>query len=114
MTNVKRTWVIKDADDNVINTFEGEADISFIGQEWADGTVISSVEQLPDVTIVSNDKTPSELLREDRNAALIASDWTQLPNGPLSDAKVQEWATYRQALRDLLASTNPVWPTPPN
>jgi hypothetical protein len=40
-------------------------------------------------------------LRSDRNEMLMRSDWTQLPNSGLSEAKVAEWETYRQALRDL-------------
>ena len=35
------------------------------------------------------------------NYKLTASDWTQLPDAPLSDSKKAEWATYRQALRDI-------------
>lgn len=35
-----------------------------------------------------------------RTHKLMASDWTQLPDSPLSDTKKAEWATYRQALRD--------------
>lgn len=40
-------------------------------------------------------------LIEKRNNRLAASDWTQMPDAPLSDIKKQEWATYRQALRDI-------------
>ena len=40
-------------------------------------------------------------LIEKRNNKLIASDWTQMPDSPLSAEKKAEWATYRQALRDL-------------
>ena len=40
-------------------------------------------------------------LRADRNEMLMRSDWTQLPNSGLSEAKRAEWETYRQALRDL-------------
>jgi hypothetical protein len=40
-------------------------------------------------------------LRERRNQALLESDWTQLPNAPLTDAKKAEWETYRQSLRDI-------------
>ena len=36
-----------------------------------------------------------------RQIRLKASDWTQLPDSPLSEAKKAEWATYRQALRDV-------------
>lgn len=40
-------------------------------------------------------------LRSDRNEMLMRSDWTQLSNSGLSEAKKAEWETYRQALRDL-------------
>ena len=38
--------------------------------------------------------------RDLRNELLTASDWTQMPDSPLSDSKKAEWATYRQKLRD--------------
>lgn len=60
-------------------------------------------------------------LRDMRNDLLQESDWTQMPDSPLSDAKKTEWASYRQALRDLPSSyTNSdaiadiVWPTQPS
>lgn len=46
-----------------------------------------------------------EILRNKRNELLNQSDWTQVNDSPLSDSKKEEWATYRQALRDL-PSTN--------
>ena len=59
-----------------------------------------------------------EKLRRKRNQMLSNTDWTQSPDSPLSDTKKQEWATYRQALRDLPANTtdpaNPTWPTQPS
>lgn len=55
---------------------------------------------------------------EKRDLLLIGSDWTQLADAPLSSSKKTEWATYRQALRDLPANTtdikNPIWPTKPS
>ena len=64
---------------------------------------------------VENDKviayTPNYILgtnsgnvREERNRRLLQSDWTQLPDSPLSDSKKTEWATYRQQLRDMMGS----------
>ena len=44
-------------------------------------------------------------IRLQRNELLKQSDWTQVNDSPLSDSKKQEWATYRQSLRDL-PSTN--------
>ena len=57
-------------------------------------------------------------IRQDRNSRLQQSDWTDLPNAPLTAEKVAEWATYRQELRDYPSqsdrvSTLPEWPTPP-
>jgi hypothetical protein len=65
-----------------------------------------------------NNFTNYEDLRTVRDAVLAESDWTQLPDSPLSDELKTEWATYRQALRDLPENTpditNVTWPTPPN
>lgn len=51
-------------------------------------------------------------LRADRDIALSASDWTQMPDSPLTDAEKQAWAAYRQALRDLPETGGP-WPSKP-
>ena len=63
------------------------------------------------------DSTDEEKFRDQRNKRLAASDWTQLADSPLSDAKKREWATFRQTLRDLPANTedfsNPTYPTEP-
>jgi|TARA_B110000483_G_scaffold223537_1_gene281484 hypothetical protein len=56
-----------------------------------------------------------------RNSFLSESDWTQNADSPLTDVKIAEWATYRQALRDKMASLSSelddpedvVWPTTP-
>jgi hypothetical protein len=40
-------------------------------------------------------------VRAQRAAMLSASDWTQLPDAPLTEQELQEWRAYRQALRDV-------------
>ena len=40
-------------------------------------------------------------LRAERNGLLKDSDWTDLPNTPLTDEKKSEWQTYRTNLRDI-------------
>lgn len=61
-------------------------------------------------------KATQEMLIQ-RNNLLAGSDWTQLPDVALTDAKKQEWSTYRQQLRDLPQNTEDVlnitWPTQP-
>lgn len=59
-------------------------------------------------------ETEWPLIRAQRNQLLQASDWTQLPDVPLSTKEA--WASYRQALRDITEQPDPfniVWPTPP-
>lgn len=57
-------------------------------------------------------------LRTLRNSKLVACDWTQFIDSPLSPEKKAEWAQYRQQLRDLPANTtdptNVTWPAPPS
>lgn len=55
-------------------------------------------------------------VRFDRNTKLENCDWTQLPDAPLSNIEMQQWAAYRQALRDITTQTDPfaiVWPETP-
>jgi hypothetical protein len=66
-------------------------------------------------TVITWDELES---RGRRNEKLSACDWTQGQDSPLSDAKRAEWATYRQALRDLPSNTPDVngleWPVTPS
>lgn len=42
-----------------------------------------------------------DALRARRDQLLRESDWTQMPDAPLTPEERAEWAAYRQALRDL-------------
>jgi len=42
-----------------------------------------------------------EILRGRRNAMLQESDWTDLPNAPLTDEQKTEWQSYRTELRNM-------------
>ena len=68
---------------------------------------------------------PMRLLREERDARLAETDWTQNPD--VSNDVKTKWQTYRQALRDLPATADPklnagyhldstsvTWPTKPS
>ena len=56
-------------------------------------------------------------LRQLRQRYLQDSDWTQMPDSPLSAEKKTEWQTYRQALRDITLTatscSDVVWPDEP-
>ena len=93
-----------------------------IGQDY-DGTKIV-VPPEPDLRTVSESYTQ---LRTKRNQKLAASDWSQFPDSPLDSTKKTEWATSRQALRDLptnvtddnvkdiaFTASHSSWPTKPS
>jgi hypothetical protein len=46
--------------------------------------------------------------RATRNQLLSDSDWTQMPDSPLTDEAKALWVTYRTALRDITSHAN--WP----
>jgi hypothetical protein len=52
-------------------------------------------------------------IRLKRNNLLSESDWTQFNDSPLSAEKKLEWATYRQALRNITNSTPYTLPIKP-
>jgi hypothetical protein len=56
------------------------------------------------------------VIRAERNKLLADCDWTQLPDAALANVQTSEWATYRQALRDITETADPfavVWPDAP-
>lgn len=55
-------------------------------------------------------------LRFQRDQLLSESDWTQMPDSPLTEEQKTSWANYRQALRDLPSTVdinNIVYPEKP-
>lgn len=57
-----------------------------------------------------------DILRNERDFLLKQSDWTQIPDSPLTNEQKQSWATYRQALRDLPSTVdinNIIYPEKP-
>lgn len=59
-------------------------------------------------------ETQWPIVKQQRDKLLQASDYTQLPDVPLTDKTA--WATYRQQLRDITLQSDPfniVWPIAP-
>ena len=56
-------------------------------------------------------------VRAQRNGMLSGSDWTQIGDAALGDHTAEEWATYREELRDLPETysrvSEVVWPNDP-
>lgn len=47
--------------------------------------------------------------RKDRDALLERSDWTQMPDAPLTEEQRESWKVYRQALRDVTLQPGFPW-----
>ena len=79
---------------------------------------VGFVEPVPvdatEVTFAVMDLPPEQQAastRRIRERLLRDSDWTQLPDSPLTPEKKAEWVLYRQALRDI--TLHPEFPRPP-
>lgn len=58
----------------------------------------------------------AEQMKADRRQLLRATDWTQMPDAPITSAEKVAYQAYRQALRDLPSLPgfpNVAWPVPP-
>ena len=95
--------------------------LSEINYDIQTGKVIASraVVAKPQSEIDSDIAAALVRLRGLIGEALRDSDWTQLPDAPLTQGKKDEWVAYRQQLRDIpnnLGSMHPddaLLPTPP-
>jgi hypothetical protein len=58
---------------------------------------------MPGILATKNTPAGWATLRAERDRRLAASDWTQMPDSPLSASMKAAWAVYRQALRDMTA-----------
>jgi len=85
-------------------THKYTCDVELIEGEW---TQVWTTSELPQEVAERN-------VRTYRDRLLVKSDWTQVPDSPVSS---ETWATYRQALRDVTEQEgfpyNVTWPTEP-
>lgn len=83
----------------------------FDGSSWIQQW---SVENLSQEEISAMTDAQASAIRNDRNARLVACDWTQLADAPVDGAA---WAAYRQNLRDIPSQAgfpwNVIWPVEP-
>ena len=84
----------------------------------AETTFNNEIKRLEDISPFNTTTYQWQMLRNQRDDKLLICDWTQGNDTPLGSSKKTEWATYRQALRDLPSNTsdpkNPTWPSEPS
>lgn len=71
-----------------------------------DGLTGETWEEEQDDSLFDTSDIDDTVKRNERDALLSRSDWTQTGDNPTGDKEA--WATYRQALRDL--PDDPAWP----
>ena len=107
--NVKDAYEVEVIDDaflaaNNLARFEqpllpaGIIVVNSTGYKLDDDGVVRPVVETKELT---QDEKVEYWVRRPRNFELAQSDWTQMPDSPLSTAKKAEWAAYRQELRDM-------------
>ena len=88
--------------------------------EYADenGYIYTVEEQMNSYKAIIDESISSDV-RNTRNQYLSKTDWTQIPDSPLSEDQRTAWANYRKSLRDLTDHenfphlSNSDWPTQP-
>ena len=108
-------------EDSIRDYVNGDNDV-----DVAPGAIIKNddgtfTQQWQENTITTLEKR-ARFMEYKRTNLLFECDWTQLPDSPLSDSDKADWATYRQAVRDISTTINwdtitsseeVVWPTLP-
>lgn len=80
---------------------------------WTQNYIVSELD--PDVAAAKTEAQWS-VVRIERNQLIANTDWTQLPDAALTNTQTAEWASYRQALRDITTQSDPFnieWPVSP-
>ena len=90
--NKKNAWLVTDK-----RTGEKATVYCSLSNNTEDAAIETLKESLGPPKPPSVEKLAS-YARDERNALLADSDWTQVPDAPVDQAA---WATYRQALRDV-------------
>ena len=76
---------------------------AYVEGEWV---YTVEVQAKTEAEIAADNASKAAQVRANRDALLSACDWTQLPD--VTIPKKAEWATYRQALRDI--TNDPAFP----
>jgi hypothetical protein len=74
-----------------------------------DGVLCTNVFKIAEEQAKADLEDFSKRMKIKRNNLLAESDWTQIVDVPLSVEVKQQWAEYRQALRDLTAQEKFPW-----
>jgi hypothetical protein len=85
--------------------------------ELVDGVYKTKVTRVREEYIKNQLEYAANMAKTKRNSLLAESDWTQVADVPLTTETKQQWASYRQQLRDITSQEKfpwqIVWPEKP-
>ncbi len=124
----KGAWVNYDKNTELLET-DGYLPVIVIEETTAERPIVKyrevngQIEQYAEIAPIPavpelTEEQQKMQVRAQRNSLLTLCDWTQLPDAPLTAEQKQEWAEYRQALRDVPEQAGfpdaVVWPSTPS
>lgn len=99
-----------------LDTFEKATEVAPVKDEYGIWRQTWAVEPMTEEEVAARTDQEWNGVRHKRSFILLRTDWTQLPDAPLTNTKTANWAEYRQALRDITTQSDPfniLWPVPP-
>jgi hypothetical protein len=100
-----------------LGTFEKAVEVAPVKDEYGRWLQAWAVEPMTEEEVAARIEQEWQNVRGQRNFRLVISDWTQLPDAPLTNIQTAAWATHRQALRDITDQADPfniLWPVTPD
>lgn len=97
-----------------LGVFQKAVEVAPVKDEYGRWRQTWAVEPMTEEEVVARTQQEWIVVRGQRNMILARSDWTQLPDAQLTSTEIANWASYRQALRDITNQSDPfniTWPT---
>lgn len=99
-----------------LGVFEKAVEVDPVKNEYGIWRQTWAIEPMNEEEIAVRTEYEWNAVRAQRNFRLAMSDWTQLPDAPLTNTETANWGSYRQALRDITNQSDPFniqWPVLP-
>lgn len=97
-----------------LGVFQKAVEVAPVKDEYGRWRQTWAVEPMTEEEVAARTQQEWIVVRGQRNMILARSDWTQLPDAQLTSTEIANWASYRQALRDITNQSDPfniTWPT---
>ena len=109
MLPIQKVEVLGDHTKNILEDFPKLID-GIWSQNW---TIVDATQEKINQRLA----TKWQEVRDERNARLNSSDWTQAADSPFTEEQKNAWRQYRQELRDITNQANPfevIYPVQPS